>query len=298
MRPLLLPILLATQALWAQSDHGFGAVKPVALPALTAHDHTGRPVSLRELLAGRRTALQFVFTDCPTTCPLLGSLFQRVQKALPPAETEPQLLTITVDPDRDTPDRLASWLSNFHAGPRWTALRLPHQRLNQLLASLGIQPGPAVAHSLQIFLLDASGRYIARTTAMPTAAEVVAALRSAPAPAREPGAQIYDSASHRHATIDGEPVAPLAARCSNCHGANRAGRSEGETRAPSLLPDALLTPLPRRGGPPSAYTQDTFCAALQTGRDPAGVQFSSVMPRYQIDPRACRHLWLFLTTPL
>jgi len=287
----------STATLLAQSDHGFGPVPPVPLPDLTAHDQTGRTVSLSELLAGRRTAIHFIFTDCPTTCPLLGSLFQRVQNALPPEDEQPQLVTITVDPVRDTPPRLTDWLTTFRAGSRWTALRLATGDLNQLLRTLGIQPGPAVAHSLQIFLVDSAGRYVARTTALPTAAQVVTALQSTPEPPPHPGAQIYLTKAHHAATVDGEPLAAAAARCANCHGPDRTGRSEGEVQVPSLFANTLLASKPRRGGPPSAYTEATFCQSLQTGRDPAGVQFSSVMPRYQLDPRTCHLLWQFLTSP-
>ncbi len=288
--------LLTASYLTAQSDHGFGAVKPVPLPDLIGLDHRGHEVSLRELLRERRTAIQFIFTDCPTTCPLLGSLFKRVEKALPPSEQQPQLLTITVDPARDTPTRLSAWLATFHHTPRWTALRFSPGDLNKLLRTLGIPPGPAVAHSLQIFLADSAGRYVARTTALPSAAQVVTALREQPVTPTHPGAHIYGSKSDLHATIDGEPLEPFAARCANCHGQDRAGRTEGELKVPGLLPEHLLIAQPRRGGPSSAYTETTFCQSLQSGRDPAGVQFSSVMPRYQLDPRTCHTLWQFLTT--
>jgi protein SCO1/2 len=296
IRPIALLLLAATSV--AAADHGFGPVEPALLPDLTAHDQAGREVSLRSLVTGRRTAVQFVFTECPTTCPLLGSLFQRVQKALLPTEAEAQLLTISVDPERDTPARLTTWLSTFHAVPRWTALRIKQHALNELLRTFRLDPGPAVAHSLQIFLIDSSGRYIARTTALPTAAQVLIALRAPePGPPPHPGAQLYLTKSNFRATVDGEPIAPHAARCANCHGPNRTGRTEGEILAPALLPATLLTPQPRRGGPPSAYSEAAFCQLLQTGRDPAGVHLSSVMPRYQLDPRACHLLWQFLTSP-
>lgn len=290
-------LLLFTTSLIAQSDHGFGAVSPVPIPQLQAHDHNGREVDLSDLLAGRRTAIQFIFTDCPTTCPLLGSLFQRVQKALPASDESSQLLTITVDPARDTPSRLTEWLQTFHHTPRWTALRLKPTALNKLLRTLSVPPGPAVAHSLQIFLIDSAGRYVARTTALPTSTQVLTALQSPAENPPHPGARIYRDKHNFVATIDGEPLAPRAARCANCHGLHRAGGSEGEVLAPSLLPSQLLTSRPRRGGPPSAYTEATFCQSLQSGRDPAGVQFSSVMPRYQIESRTCRTLWNFLTSP-
>jgi hypothetical protein len=64
---------------------------------------------------------------------------------------------------------------------------------------------------------------------------------------------------------------------------------------PALTSEALQTSRSRRGGPPSQYTQSSFCNSLRTGVDPAGVALSPVMPRYQIDGRACAQLWIFLT---
>ena len=65
--------------------------------------------------------------------------------------------------------------------------------------------------------------------------------------------------------------------------------------APALTAGALKTAQARRGGPPSNYTQASFCVSVRTGVDPAGVVLSPVMPRYQIDSRACAQLWGFLT---
>ncbi len=306
MPRLLLALLVATLAR-AEDNHDFGAVTPVLLPDLPAHRQDGSPVSLRQLLSGRRSALQFVFTECPTTCPLLASLFHRVDLALPSSDPTLQLITITVDPERDTPARLTEWLTPFHPSPRWTALRFSPPNLLTLLAAFNLKPGAPAAHTLQIFLTDPQGRYYSRTTALPSTATLTAALTSVPTkslpttiaqPNSASGSAIYFGQSPLHATLGPDPISPAAARCASCHGANRTGRNEGENQAPSLLPSSLTAKLPRRGGPPSAYSQTTFCESLQFGRDPAGVQLSPVMPRYQLSADSCHQLWHFLSSPL
>ena len=105
----MIAVLLVTML--AFDDHGYGSVDPVPLPDISVTRHDGAVVRLRDLTAGKRTAVQFIFTSCPTACPLLGSLFSKVQKTAQPGPVG--LLSISVDPDRDTPQRLAEWLRQF-----------------------------------------------------------------------------------------------------------------------------------------------------------------------------------------
>jgi cytochrome oxidase Cu insertion factor (SCO1/SenC/PrrC family) len=291
-------LLLLPVALLVAGDHDFGPVAPVAIPEMTAHLHDGSTQSLRALLAGRRTAIQFVFVDCPTTCPLLGSLFHHVDQAI---ESGPQqLLTITVDPARDNAKRLAQWLVPFHPSARWRALWLAPADLARLLGTLGLRPVAPKSHTLQIFLTDAHARYVARTTELPTAQMVAHALDAPYRPAAAApssgatGANVYFGASPVVARVGPDPLIGAASACANCHGRAARGGAEGAVLAPALSGEQLTTAQRRRGGPATAYTQDSFCQTLRTGRDPAGVELSPVMPRYELDNRSCHRLWQFL----
>jgi len=288
-------------------DHPFGPVPPSALPDIRVTRHDGQTIRLRDALSGRRTAIQFVFTNCRTACPLLGSLFQRVGKGL--TAPDAQLVSISVDPVHDTPPQLAEWLSTFHATPNWSAWTVSPAYLPRLLKAFGEDSGPPSGHTLQVFIVDRTARYVARTVSLPTASAVLAELQSnqaplepeiqslqTPAPAN--GQDIFDGRTPLRATSGKEPIAANAARCANCHGANRNGGAEGSTRVPALDRNILTGAHSRRGGPPSAYTLPSFCETLRTGVDPAGVQLSQIMPRFQIDTRSCATLWHFLMKPV
>lgn len=265
-------ILIAAVSAWC-GDHDFGPVTPQPLPALTATRHDGAKVQLRDVFQDRPTAVQFVFTQCRTACPLLGSLFAKVDRD--PAHI--RLVSISVDPVNDTPERLHEWLRTYRASPRWTALRIAEKDLKPLLAAFGLKAGAPAAHSMQAFLVDERARFVNRTTAMPSAAEVL----------RMTGL----------ARTGNEPVDASYTRCANCHGADFRGGREGSSVAPPINRRALLSTLPRRGGPPSAYTEESFCNAVRTGVDPAGVVFSNLMPRFDLDPAACSALWQRATNP-
>lgn len=80
---------------------------------LLAHD--GRTVSLADF-RDRVTVLFFGFTHCPDVCPGTMASLARAREQLGEAGEDLQVLFITVDPDRDTPERLRSYLANFDPG--------------------------------------------------------------------------------------------------------------------------------------------------------------------------------------
>lgn len=298
-------VVLAGLALRGQDQHGFGPVEPVPIPEMTATRHDGVRVALREVFQGRRSAVQFVFVDCTTACPILGSLFRKVDKSL--AQTQGQLVSITVNPERDTAARMAGWLAQFQASERWIGLRLEPADLRRLLQVFKQEAGPPTGHTLQVFLVDDAARYAARTIDMPSAASVAAELRIGMSGGEAPelstrlgaasGREVYDGRGGVLGTVGADRLDSRASRCSGCHGARAEGGAEGKTVAPALTREALLTVRERRGGPSSAYTERTFCEGLRRGVDPAGVRYSDMMPRYQIDGRTCHSVWQFLTQP-
>lgn len=64
--------------------------------------------------AGKTVLLYFGYTHCPDFCPVTLSKLSRLYEELP-EEKKPQIVFITVDPERDTPERLKNYLMNFPA---------------------------------------------------------------------------------------------------------------------------------------------------------------------------------------
>lgn len=314
----VIPILLSfAGAAMAFVDHGFGPVdNPAPVPDVRVTRHDGVEMSLRSVFGARRTAVQFVFMDCQTTCPLLASLYANVERQLAP-EADAMLVSITVTPERDTPQKLESWRRKFSASKRWIALRSRPQDLPVILAAFGQKAPVAAAHSLQVFFVEAREgvpAYVARTTDLPRAATVANALagkaqmagrsegveeltaRPAATPVAGPlsGEHLYYGGQPLPARIGRDAIDAKAARCASCHGAARTGAKEGVTVVSPLRSADLTDARPRRGGPASAYTAESFCNALRTGVDPAGIMLSQVMPRYEVSVSACTVLWEYL----
>jgi len=88
--------------------------------AFTLTDHNGKPRSLEDF-RGQVVVMFFGFTHCPDVCPTtLAELAGAVRK-LGPAGQKVQVLLVTIDPQRDTPELLAKYVTAFD--PRFLALR-------------------------------------------------------------------------------------------------------------------------------------------------------------------------------
>jgi protein SCO1/2 len=80
----------------------------------------GRRVLLpRELDDGRPVLLNFIFTTCSSSCPLASRTLEEFQRKLGPEAARVHLVSISIDPEQDTPARLAAYARRFHAGPGW-----------------------------------------------------------------------------------------------------------------------------------------------------------------------------------
>src|SRR3954447_5564908 len=93
-----------------------------------------------DLVKGRVVAINTIFTTCTTICPIMGANFARLQKVLGDAGKQGvTLISISVDPAVDTPERLDQWMRGFgEVGGRWTALTGPKEDVDRLLKALQV----------------------------------------------------------------------------------------------------------------------------------------------------------------
>ncbi len=87
------------------------------IPDVALVDQDGRTVRFwSDLVQGRVVAVSFVFTTCTTICPPLGANFARLLQILGSrAGKSVELISVSVDPATDTPQRLKAWA----VGLRW-----------------------------------------------------------------------------------------------------------------------------------------------------------------------------------
>ena len=95
------------------------------LPAFTLTDQRGQPFGTRDL-AGKVWVADFIFTSCQEACPLLSQKMAEVGRRARQLGPDFHLVSISVDPERDTPARLAEYAARYGANPlAWSFLTGP-----------------------------------------------------------------------------------------------------------------------------------------------------------------------------
>lgn len=115
---------------------------PIAKPDLTLTDTNGEAFDLRAETNGYLTLLFFGYTHCPDVCPVHMANLGAVFGDLPPeVRDRTKVVFVSTDPERDTPERLRSWLDNFDRA--FIGLRGSLDDINAALSSMML-PGVAV----------------------------------------------------------------------------------------------------------------------------------------------------------
>lgn len=111
----------------------------IQIPDVKVRDQHGNTLNFyTDLIKDKTVAINFIFTNCTTICPPLAATFARLQKELGDrAGKDVHLISISVDPVTDTPERLKAWGAKFKAGPGWTFVTGEKQEMDKLLNALG-----------------------------------------------------------------------------------------------------------------------------------------------------------------
>jgi protein SCO1/2 len=96
------------------------SVAEYAVPPVQLMRADGRSVVLTKALDdGRPVVLNFIYTSCTTICPITSQTFADLQDKLGASRDRVHLVSISIDPEQDTPARLAQYAERFGAGPEW-----------------------------------------------------------------------------------------------------------------------------------------------------------------------------------
>lgn len=129
-----------------------GAVAAPLLPDITVTTDSGARVAFRQLVDGRTVAINFIFTSCPAVCPLMGASFSKVQSRL--GRRDVQLISVSIDPETDTPERLSAWSKRFGAHSGWTLVTGSKSDIDELLKAFGVFTANPISHSPSAFVAD------------------------------------------------------------------------------------------------------------------------------------------------
>lgn len=150
--------LLATGALTAvvPDPTPEAVAAPVELPNAELLDQNGAPVRFASDVAGNRVmALSFIYTDCQTSCPVVSGIFSKLQDRLgDKLARDVRLVSLSIDPATDTPERLKAYAERFHAVPEWLWLTGEKAQVDALLKGLGVYSADYANHAPVILVGD------------------------------------------------------------------------------------------------------------------------------------------------
>jgi protein SCO1 len=168
---------LSSAAVRAHNDPG--RVQP-ALPAprLSLTLQNGSKTSLPDLLRGRCTALQLMFTGCSATCPIQGAMFSQVQDKLA-GRADLQLLSVSIDPLSDDPRAMRTWLARFGARHQWMGATPAVKELDLWWQFLRARNAGPDRHTPQVYFFNSRGELALRSTDFPSPDDVARLLHAA-----------------------------------------------------------------------------------------------------------------------
>jgi protein SCO1/2 len=178
----------------ASASSGFELLKAgETVPDQLLIDQDGKPRPI-SAFRGHRVALTFTYTRCPMPnfCPLMDRNFQAVQREIKktPGLADVRLVTVSFDPEFDTPPVLKAHAQRLEADPLiWSFVTGDRDEVGRFAARFGVtieraEQNPIdITHNLRTAIIDAEGRVVKVHTGNEwTPADVLADLKATPAP--------------------------------------------------------------------------------------------------------------------
>ena len=150
------------------------------LPDVSLIDQHGQAISLASL-KGKPVLIDFIYTSCASTCPVLTSKIAAVARELGPAlGANVTIVSITLDPEHDGPAQLAAYAkSQAVENNSWLFLTGKPADIDQVLAAFKLrrmrESDGSIMHSVSAFLLGPDGHQIRQYNALDVNAKTVAA---------------------------------------------------------------------------------------------------------------------------
>lgn len=138
-------------------------------------DQHGQTVNFRADVVGERIAvINFVYTSCGTVCPVTSAIFARVQERLGARnDNDVRIVSLTVDPVTDGPDRLRVYAQKYGADSGWTWLTGDKLSMNRVLEGLGAYTPSYEDHPSTVLVGDGGAGRWTRFFGFPSPDQIV-----------------------------------------------------------------------------------------------------------------------------
>jgi protein SCO1/2 len=144
------------------------------LPDVKLISHKGKQQQLAEILNNDKPLmLNFIFTTCTTICPVLSASFHQVQEILGDEVGSLSMVSITIDPDYDTPEQLMKYSKRFKAGEQWSFYTGSYNDVVTVEKAFDIFRGSKMNHEPITLIRSQAGQHWIRINGLASAEDIV-----------------------------------------------------------------------------------------------------------------------------
>jgi len=160
-----------------EANTSFSSTK---IPNAEVLDQNGKQLNFyTDLIKGKTVAINFVFTTCTAICPSLTATFRRVQQEAATRGVDVQLISVSVDPGVDTPERLQEYSAKFKTGPGWTFVTGDKAKIDSVLQAFGVAVANKNDHTPMVLIGNDTSDYWTRIYGLSSPAKIVDLLAGA-----------------------------------------------------------------------------------------------------------------------
>jgi len=153
----------------------------VRIPDVTVKDQEGKRLNFySDLIKGKTVAINFIFTTCTTICPPLTATMHQIQREMGErVGRDVWLISVSVDPLTDGPERLKSFAAKFAVGRGWTFVTGGKPEIDKLLKGLGAYVSDKNNHSPIILIGNEPAGYWTRSYGLAPASTIASLIAEA-----------------------------------------------------------------------------------------------------------------------
>jgi protein SCO1/2 len=166
--------------------HHHAAVRPqmqrssgdYALPPVWLVRSDGQRVRFPDDIdGGKPVILNFIYTSCTTICPLMTQSFAELQDKLGPERDRTLMVSVSIDPEQDTPKRLREYAQRYKAGPQWVFYTGSEEASVAVQKAFAVYRADKMNHTPVTLMRSAPGRPWLRIDGLATPGELLEEYR-------------------------------------------------------------------------------------------------------------------------
>ena len=149
----------------------------IEIPDVILIDQEAQLVTLEELVDGNDVVMvDFIFGTCTTICPILSAGFSNLQRRMGSGPGGPTLISLSIDPEHDSPEIMAKYLKRYRAQPGWSFLTGDREDIDKIMHAFDAYVPDKMSHQPVTFIkAGASNRWV-KIDGLVSTADLIAEL--------------------------------------------------------------------------------------------------------------------------